>query len=92
MAAISLRFLAARIWKFLAAGWQSKKRIKTSYVFTEPNAQRLDQLTKLIESEQLKPVVTKRLPLTLEGVKEGHTWSQTERVRGKIVLQREEGV
>lgn len=65
------------------------KKIKTSYVFTDPNSRQLDILTQYIESNKIKPVVSRCFPLTLEGVKEGHLLSHTERVKGKLVLLRD---
>jgi NADPH:quinone reductase-like Zn-dependent oxidoreductase len=65
-----------------------KKNIITSYAFTEPNGKQLDVLTQYIEENKIKPVIFKELPLTVEGVIVAHKISETERVRGKLVLSK----
>ncbi|WP_416435132.1 NADP-dependent oxidoreductase [Priestia megaterium] len=63
-----------------------KKKIVTSYVCTNPNGEQLDILTQYIEANKIKPVVSQTFPLKLHGVVVAHHISQTERVRGKLVL------
>ncbi|MDM8150089.1 NADP-dependent oxidoreductase [Priestia megaterium] len=65
-----------------------KKNILTNYVFTNPNGKQLDVLTQYIEANKIKPVIFQKLPLTVEGVITAHRMSETERVRGKLVLIR----
>ncbi|WP_141434514.1 NADP-dependent oxidoreductase [Bacillus sp. 03113] len=64
----------------------NKKQVSSKYVFTDPNGRQLDILTQYIEAKKLHPVVSHILPLTVDGVREAHRLSMTERVKGKIVL------
>lgn len=54
-------------------------------VFVQPDAQQLTSLAQLIDNGNLKPVVTEVLPLA--DVAKAHEMSETEHVRGKIVLE-----
>lgn len=65
-----------------------ERNIQTGHIFTVPNGYELSLLTELIEIGKINPVVTHVLPLNLEGVKEAHRLSESERVRGKIVLKK----
>ncbi len=54
-------------------------------VFVKPDAQQLADVAKLIDDGHVKPVVTEVLPMM--DVAKAHEMSETEHVRGKIVLE-----
>jgi len=54
-------------------------------VFVKPDANQLAVIAQLIDSGYVKPVVTEILPLA--DVAKAHEMSETEHVRGKIVLE-----
>jgi len=54
-------------------------------VFVKPDAQQLADIAKLIDNGHVKPVVTQ--VLSLAEVAKAHELSETEHVRGKIVLE-----
>ena len=59
--------------------------VAAAFVFCKPNAQQLVQINGLIAEGKLKVHIETVLPLT--EVKKAHQLSQSERTRGKIVLQ-----
>ena len=54
-------------------------------VFVQPNAEQLTEIAGLIDKGHVKPVVTEVLPMA--DVAKAHEMSETEHVRGKIVLE-----
>jgi NADPH:quinone reductase-like Zn-dependent oxidoreductase len=54
-------------------------------VFVQPNAEQLTEIGGLIDNGHVKPVVTEVLPMA--DVAKAHELSETEHVRGKIVLE-----
>jgi NADPH:quinone reductase-like Zn-dependent oxidoreductase len=54
-------------------------------VFVQPHAEQLAVIAGLIDNGHVKPVVTEVLPMT--DVAKAHEMSETEHVRGKIVLE-----
>jgi NADPH:quinone reductase-like Zn-dependent oxidoreductase len=59
--------------------------VKVAMVMVQPNAAQLDEVTRLIDAEKVKPFVETVLPLN--EVRRAHEISQIGRTRGKIVLQ-----
>ena len=59
--------------------------IRGASISVKPDANELDEITKLIEAKKIKPVVTEVLPLT-EAVK-ALQQAATHHTRGKIVLK-----
>ena len=58
--------------------------VRTAYVFVEPNADHLEQLTELIDTRTLRPIVSEIMPLS--EARRAHEQSETGHARGKIVL------
>lgn len=63
----------------------ARAEAKGSVILVKPSADELAQITALIESGQLKPLVTKVLPLARAA--EAHEQVATRHTRGKIVLE-----
>ncbi len=59
--------------------------VRCAGVFVKPDARQLSEIAELIDKGQVKPVVTEVLPMA--EVARAHEMSETEHVRGKIVLQ-----
>ncbi|WP_244297193.1 zinc-binding dehydrogenase [Brevibacillus antibioticus] len=65
---------------------ENERELVVTFVFTRPDGVNLNHIRALVEAKNVKPILTKVYPLTLEGVRDAHLFSQTGRVRGKIVL------
>jgi NADPH:quinone reductase-like Zn-dependent oxidoreductase len=59
--------------------------VRSAGVFVQPDAEQLTEIAELIDKGHVKPVVTEILPLA--DVAKAHEMSETEHVRGKIVLE-----
>ncbi len=59
--------------------------VRCAGVFVRPDARQLSEIAELIDKGQVKPVVTEVLPMA--EVAKAHEMSETEHVRGKIVLE-----
>ena len=57
---------------------------KSKFVLVQSNSRDLDYLKSLIESEQLRPVIDRTFPLAETAA--AHTYSETERATGKLVI------
>ncbi|SON50148.1 NADP-dependent oxidoreductase [Vibrio tapetis] len=57
---------------------------RSAFVFIEPSSRILNELNKLVESDQLTPLIEHRFPL--EQIADAHLQSQSGRTRGKIVI------
>jgi NADPH:quinone reductase-like Zn-dependent oxidoreductase len=66
-------------------GMAAEFGVRGAGVFVQPDAGQLTDIAKLIDNGQVKPVVTEVLPLS--DVAKAHELSETEHVRGKIVLE-----
>jgi NADPH:quinone reductase-like Zn-dependent oxidoreductase len=58
---------------------------RAGFVFVQPNAQQLNEITKLVDSKKLRPVVETVLPLS--EARRAQEINQAGHVRGKIVLR-----
>ena len=59
--------------------------VRSGYVFIKPNVPVLNELTNLIDSGQLKPVIG--ATFSLDDIKKAHELSETGRAKGKIVIK-----
>ncbi|HET7580297.1 MAG TPA: NADP-dependent oxidoreductase [Bacillales bacterium] len=62
-----------------------KYEVKTDYVFMDPDGEELEKIGELLEQEKIRPIVGKVMPLS--EIQEAHRLSETEHMRGKIVLK-----
>ncbi|PKF61742.1 NADPH:quinone reductase [Psychromonas sp. psych-6C06] len=58
--------------------------VKAAFVFIEPSRRILKELNKLVEADQLKPLIEHSF--SLEQIVDAHLQSQSGRTRGKIVI------
>ncbi|ATF13165.1 oxidoreductase [Brevibacillus brevis X23] len=65
---------------------EKERELDVTFVFTRPDGVNMNRIRELVEAKHVKPFLTKIYPLTIEGVRDAHLYSQTGRVRGKIVL------
>jgi NADPH:quinone reductase-like Zn-dependent oxidoreductase len=88
----------ARSWKVLKRGGilvsiagqpsaeiAAAHRVRQAFVFTQPNAAQLAEISKLAEAEELKAIVETILPLS--DATRGQELSERGHTRGKIVLR-----
>ena len=76
------------ILKFLSAGIRKKAKrlgVNFSFLFMRAQGEQLTQITKLIESGAIKPVVDKVFPF--EQTNEAMAYVETGRARGKVVVK-----
>ncbi|GLS90901.1 oxidoreductase [Psychromonas marina] len=59
--------------------------VKSAFVFIEPSSRILTELNKLVEADQLTPLIEHRF--SLEQIEAAHLQSQSGRTRGKIVIE-----
>jgi len=59
--------------------------VKSAFVFIEPSSRILAELNKLVEADQLIPLIEHRFPL--DQIAAAHLQSQSGRTRGKIVIE-----
>lgn len=63
----------------------AKHGVRAAGVFVQPNQKELEEISVLVDSGKLKPVIESVLPL--KDAKRAHEMNQTLHTRGKIVLQ-----
>jgi alcohol dehydrogenase len=76
------------ILKFLSAGIRKKAKrpgVHYSFLFMRAQGQQLSQITKLIESGVIKPVIDKVFPF--EQTNEAIAYVETGRAKGKVVVK-----
>jgi NADPH:quinone reductase-like Zn-dependent oxidoreductase len=76
------------ILKFLSAGIRKKAKslgVNYSFLFMRAQGEQLSQITKLIESGLIKPVVNKVFPF--EQTNEAMAYVETGRAKGKVVVK-----
>lgn len=65
---------------------KAKKRdISYSFLFMQPNGQQLSEISKLVESGKINPVVDKTY--TFSEIKDAFHYVNTERAKGKVILK-----
>ncbi|HDL6608825.1 NADP-dependent oxidoreductase [Yersinia sp. 22-579] len=65
-----------------------KRRLTYSFLFVRPDGNQLTQIGKLIEAEQIKPVIDKVFPFT--EAKEALTYLALGHAKGKVVVKMQE--
>jgi len=76
------------VLKFLSAGIRKKAErlgVNYSFLFMRAQGEQLSQITKLIESGVIKPVMDKVFPL--EQTNEAMAYVETGRAKGKVVVK-----
>lgn len=65
---------------------KAKKRgISYSFLFMQPNGQQLSEISKLVESEKINPIVDKIY--TFSEIKDAFQYVNTGRAKGKVILK-----
>ncbi|GGH85588.1 NADPH:quinone reductase-like Zn-dependent oxidoreductase [Pullulanibacillus pueri] len=64
-----------------------EKGVKAGLVWLEPNGEQLATLAKMIEEDELKPLIAEVLPFSEDGLKKAHELSETHHAKGKIVIE-----
>ena len=76
------------VLKFLSAGIRKKAKrlgVNFSFLFMRAQGEQLSQITKLIESGVIKPVMDKVFPF--EKTNEAMSYLETGRAKGKVVVK-----
>ena len=76
------------IFKYLSAGIRKKAKrlgVNFSFLFMRAQGEQLNQITKLIESGVIKPVIDKVFPF--EQTNEAMAYVETGRAKGKVVIK-----
>jgi NADPH:quinone reductase-like Zn-dependent oxidoreductase len=60
-------------------------RVRTGYVFVQPNSSQLAEIAQLVDAGKVKPIVETILPLA--ETRKAHELNETGHTRGKIVLR-----
>jgi NADPH:quinone reductase-like Zn-dependent oxidoreductase len=85
---INANWLLKIIFKFLSAGIRKKAKrlgVHFSFLFMRAQGDQLNQITKLIESGVIKPVMDKVFPF--EQTNEAMSYVETGRAKGKVVVK-----
>jgi NADPH:quinone reductase-like Zn-dependent oxidoreductase len=87
-AAINANWFLKIVLKVLSAGIRNKAKrlgVNFSFLFMRAQGEQLSQITKLIESGALKPVMDKVFPF--EQTNEAMSYVETGRAKGKVVVK-----
>ncbi|MFC0775957.1 NADP-dependent oxidoreductase [Terrimonas alba] len=85
---INLNWFLKIVLKVLSAGIRKKAKrvgVNFSFLFMRAQGEQLGQITKLIESGVIKPVMDKVFPF--EQINEAMSYVETGRVKGKVVVK-----
>jgi len=85
---INANWVLKIILKFLSAGIRKKAKrlgVNFSFLFMRAQGEQLNQITKLIESGVIKPVMDKVFPF--EQTNEAMSYVETGRAKGKVVVK-----
>lgn len=85
---INANWVLKIVLKFLSAGIRKKAKrlgVNFSFLFMRAQSEQLSQITKLIESGVIKPVIDKVFPF--EQINEAMAYVETGRAKGKVVLR-----
>ncbi|MGM0921288.1 MAG: NADP-dependent oxidoreductase [Bacillota bacterium] len=66
---------------------EKERQLTVQFVFTRPDGRNMNHIRELVEAKKVKPLISKVYPLSVEGAKRAHLFSQTGRAQGKIVLK-----
>jgi len=64
-----------------------QKNIKTGVIFMEPNGEELAQISDLMKTGELKPLIGNVLPFSEESLQRAHEISESNHAKGKIVIE-----
>ncbi|PEA24309.1 NADPH:quinone reductase [Bacillus cereus] len=65
------------------------KGIRSGFLWLKPSGKQLEELTSLIQDGKIKPIISKVVPFSEQGVRESHILSESQHTRGKIVITME---
>ncbi len=65
----------------------ARYNVKGKRILVQPNASQLIEISHLIETGQVKPIVSRVAGFTEADVRRAHGWSEVGHTRGKIVLR-----
>ena len=85
---INANWFLKTVLKFLSAGIRKKAKhlgVNFSFLFMRAQGEQLSQITKLIESDIIKPVMDKVFPF--EQTNEAMAYVETGRAKGKVVIK-----
>lgn len=85
---VGLNFILNLVMTFLSAKARKiAKRlgVRYSFLFMQANGEQLDKITKLIETEKIKPVIDKVFPFDL--TKKALEYVESGRAVGKVIIQ-----
>lgn len=85
---INANWFLKMLFKFLSAGIRKKAKnlgVNFSFLFMKAQGEQLNQITKLIESGIIKPVMDKVFPF--EQTNEAMAYVETGRAKGKVVVK-----
>jgi len=85
---INANWFLKLIFKFLSAGVRKKAKrlgVNFSFLFMRAQGEHLNQITKLIESGVIKPVIDKVFPF--EQTNEAMSYLETGRAKGKVIVK-----
>jgi len=78
--------LLRMVWHLISFTFRARfgYGVKSSMILREPKSALLNEITKLLENETIKPVIDRVFPL--DDIVEAHRYIETGRARGKIIL------
>jgi len=83
-----LNWLLQQVMRLLSSGIRKKARrhgVDYSFVLMRANGEQLGQITSLIESDVIRPVIDRIFPF--DATKEAFTYLDTGRAKGKVVVK-----
>ncbi|GAK10471.1 NADP-dependent oxidoreductase [Geomicrobium sp. JCM 19039] len=69
---------------------EQQKLIQVNEMFMQPDQEKMKQLNDFVTAHQVSPVLSHTYPMSVEGARDAHQDSATNRTKGKIVLVRDE--
>ncbi|MBB6450808.1 NADPH:quinone reductase-like Zn-dependent oxidoreductase [Geomicrobium halophilum] len=68
---------------------EKEQNIYAENMFMTPDKEKMAKLKTYVDQGQVKPIISHTSPMTIEGARQAHIDSQSNRTQGKIVLTRE---